>query len=61
MIKLEEHKVYIDSHKMEMVPYSIAIQALEEVSNIETEKYLKDLEHATSELHQALSQLNTGY
>jgi len=61
MIKLEEHKVYVNSHKMEMVPYSIAVQALKEVSNVETERYLKELEDATSKLHEALAQLNTGY
>ena len=30
MINLEEHKVYIESHKMDMVPYSIAAQALQQ-------------------------------
>ena len=30
MINLEEHKVYIDSHKMDMVPYSIAVEALQQ-------------------------------
>tara|TARA_E500000318_G_scaffold96234_1_gene96471 strand:+ start:109 stop:306 length:198 start_codon:yes stop_codon:yes gene_type:complete len=30
MINLEEHKVYIESHKMDMIPYSIAVQALQQ-------------------------------
>ena len=30
MINLEEHKEFIYSHKMDMVPYSIAVQAVEE-------------------------------
>ena len=29
MINLEEHKIYVDSHKMDMVPYSIAVQAVQ--------------------------------
>lgn len=30
MINLDEHKIYIESHKMDMVPYTIAVQALEQ-------------------------------
>ena len=30
MINLEEHKIYIDSHKMDMVPYSVAVEALQQ-------------------------------
>ena len=30
MINLEEHKIYVDSLKMEVVPLSVANQALEE-------------------------------
>ena len=30
MINLEEHKVYVESHKMEMVPYSVAVEALQQ-------------------------------
>ena len=31
MINLEEHKVYVESRRMEMIPYSVAVQALTEV------------------------------
>ena len=30
MINLEKHKVYVESHKMDMVPYSVAVEALQE-------------------------------
>lgn len=57
MINIEEHKVYVDSLKMEMIPYSIAVQAIKQAGSVEIEKYMRDLEHATSELHKALNQL----
>ena len=34
-INLDEHKVYVESHKMEMVPLSIAIAAIEQASNLQ--------------------------
>ena len=33
MISLEEHKVYVESHKMDMVPYSVAVEALQQAVN----------------------------
>lgn len=54
-INLDEHKVYVENLKMNMVPYSIAIQAIKEASSIDAEKYAKDLEHAMTELHRALN------
>tara|TARA_Y100001972_G_scaffold42794_1_gene52744 strand:- start:306 stop:497 length:192 start_codon:yes stop_codon:yes gene_type:complete len=30
MVKLEDHKVYVDIHKMDMVPYTVAVQAVEQ-------------------------------
>ena len=32
MINLEDHKVFVESHKMEMVPYTTAVKALTELS-----------------------------
>ena len=32
MVNLEKHKVYVDIHKMDMVPYTVAVQAVEEAS-----------------------------
>lgn len=56
-INLEDYKVYIDTLKMQMVPYTIAAQAVKEASNTDTEKYAKDLESAMTELNKALSNI----
>ena len=57
-IKLEDYKSYVDSHKMEMVPYSIAVQAVQEAADIDTEKYAEDLEAAMAELRNSLNNIN---
>ena len=57
-IKLEDYKTYVDSHKMEMVPYSIAVQAVQEAADIDTEKYAQDLEAAMAELRNSLNNIN---
>jgi len=31
MINLDEHKVYVESHKMDMVPYSVVKDAISEI------------------------------
>lgn len=56
-INLNEHKVYVNSLKMDMVPYSIAVQAIQEAVNIDTEKYAKDLEAAMAELRNSLNNI----
>lgn len=56
-INLEQHKIYIETLKMEMVPLSVAIQAVEQATNVNTEKYEKDLEFAIAELHKALNNI----
>lgn len=56
-IKLEDYKTYVDSHKMEMVPYSIAVQAVQEAADIDTEKYAQDLEAAMAELRNSLNNI----
>ena len=38
MINLDEHKVYVESHKMEMVPLSIAIAAIEQAGQGEANR-----------------------
>ena len=30
MVKLEDHKVYVNIHKMDIVPYTVAVQAVEQ-------------------------------
>ena len=56
-INLEEHKVFVDELKMDMIPYSIALQAVQEVSNIDTEQYAIKLENAMLELRNSLNNI----
>jgi len=56
-IDLEKHKVYVDSLKMDMVPYSIAVQAVQEVNDIDAEKYAQELDNALKELQNSLNNL----
>ena len=58
MINLDEHKIYIESYKMEMVPLSIAVQAVQEALTPETEKYTNELENALNELRSSLNNIN---
>ena len=58
MINLDEHKIYIESHKMDMVPYTVAIQALQEATDVDTEKYAIELENAMVELRNSLNNFN---
>ena len=54
MINLDEHKVYVDSLQMDMVPLSVAKKALEEVSeNMETK-----LDDAMALIQQSLLEIN---
>jgi hypothetical protein len=50
MINLEEHKVYIESHKLDMVPLKVALQAVEQARN-------KQLDQAISKLSLELTSL----
>ena len=56
-IKLEEHKVYVDSVKMDMVPFSIAVKAVKEALDPTTESYLEELDAAMNELRNTISTL----
>lgn len=56
-INLDKHKVYVDSLKMYMVPYTIAVQALQEASDVDTEKYAIELENAMTELRNSLNNI----
>jgi hypothetical protein len=53
-INLEEHKVYVDSHKMEMVPLSIAQDAMNQL----VEQYEEKLDAALVEITNSLTQIN---
>ena len=46
MINLEEHKIFVESLNMEVVPLSIAIKAVEEVSDEGTMKYFNELKRS---------------
>ena len=55
MINLEDHKIFIESHKMEMVPYSIAIKALTELSaELSSDGYLEELDKAMQDLRTSI-------
>ena len=58
MINLEEHKIYVDTHKMEMVPLSVAKEALEEAYNKELDNAIKKLSEELSSINPDLSNLN---
>lgn len=57
-INLEEHKVFVESHKMDMVPYSIAVEAVKELIDVDTAKYADELESAMMELRNSLNNIN---
>ena len=58
MINLEEHKVFVESHKMEMVPYTIAIKALADLSaELNSDKYLQELNLAMQDLRSSLNNI----
>ena len=55
MINLDDHKVYVESHKMEMVPLSIALQAIAEM--YEYEKYQAKLDEAMKQIKDAFEEI----
>ena len=42
MINLDEHKIYVESHKMDMVPYSVAMQAIQQAALGNSEEKLDE-------------------
>ena len=57
MIDLTKHKIYVESHKMDMVPLSIAIKAVKEVNTPEVEKYAEEFEKAMAELRNSINNI----
>ena len=57
-IKLEDHKIFIASHQMEMVPYSIAKAAVDEVTSTYPDNYLDKLEEALQKLQSSVNNIN---
>jgi len=54
MINLDDHKIYIDIHKMDMVPLSIAKQAVEDMKEA---AQIKQLDAAIKTLSEELTSL----
>jgi len=57
MINLEEHKIYVESLNMEVVPYSVAVQVVQEILNTNADKYANELQEALGDLKNSLSDL----
>lgn len=57
---LEDHKVYIESLRMYMVPYSVAEKALLQATQTDTDQAANKLETAMTELRAALGNVNLG-
>jgi len=58
MINLEDHKVFVESHKMEMVPYTTAVKALTELSTeLNSDKHLQELNLAMQDLRYSLNNI----
>lgn len=52
---LQQHKVYIEDLKMEMVPYSVAVEAIKQIAELETKEYIDQLEHTMNELSKTIN------
>ena len=67
MINLYDHKIFIEDYKMEMVPLSVALQAVAEATsnsmptagpnNLDIEKYVDELESVMNELQNSVKNL----
>jgi len=58
MINLEEHKYFEFEKKIEVVPYDIAVKALEEVKEEAADKIGKNLDAAMKLVSDSMSQIN---
>lgn len=56
-IDLQHHKVYIEDLKTEMVPYSVAVKAVEQMAELQAKEYMEDLEYAMKDLHKTINQI----
>lgn len=65
-INLEEHKIFIKDLNMEVVPFSIAVQAMQELESSleafynkapEINSHMEDLKEAFKEINKAISEL----
>jgi hypothetical protein len=54
MIDIEKHKIYIPDLQMDVIPYKVVVQALQEVNL----KAVKQIDEALENLQRAINQLN---
>ena len=58
---LEDHKVFIESHQMEMIPYSIAVKAIQEAFDaaqmVQINQAIETLSRELTSLNPDLSKL----
>ena len=58
MINLEEHKYFEFEKKIDVVPYDIALKALEEVKESAADKIGKNLDAAMKLVSDSMTQIN---
>ena len=54
MMNLDEHKVYVESHKMDMIPYTIVVKAIEEMQKAYEKAAIGKIENTISETLETL-------
>jgi len=58
---LEDHKVFIESHQMEMIPYSVAVKAIQEAFDaaqmVQINQAIETLSRELTSLNPDLSKL----
>jgi hypothetical protein len=58
MINLEEHKVFVESHNLEMVPLKVAIEAVEQARNKQLDEAINKLSLELTSLKPDLTAFN---
>lgn len=58
MINLEEHKVFVESHNLEMVPLKVAIAAVEQARNKQLDEAINKLSLELTSLKPDLTAFN---
>ena len=54
MMNLEEHKIYVESHKMDMIPYTIVVKAIEEMQKAYEKAAIGKIESTISDTLETL-------
>ena len=60
MVNLDKHKIFIESHQMDMVPYTIAVKAIKEaVAQVQNEnEVIEKLDEAIKALSTELTSID---